>query len=137
VIENHLRPAFGHLDLARLSRSPETSERYAADKLADGLSPKTIRNHHVLAGLMFKTARRWRWVSENPLDLVEPPPMPGADTETLTPGEVAELVAAYRVLAADAADEEQFWFDGPQNDRRGSLNGFATRRTARVEVEGR
>ena len=86
TIRNHLRPAFGHHDLARLSRSPETFERYAADKIADGLSPKTVRNHLVLAGLMFKTARRWRWVSENPLELVEPPPLPDAETETLTAG---------------------------------------------------
>ena len=31
-----------------------------------GLSPKTVRNHLVLSGLMFKTARRWRWVIGEP-----------------------------------------------------------------------
>jgi hypothetical protein len=70
TLRNHLRPAFGSADLERLSRSPEAFERYAADKIKGGLSPKTVRNHLVLAGLMFRTARRWRWVSENPLDVV-------------------------------------------------------------------
>jgi hypothetical protein len=40
TIRNHLRPRFGTHDLARLSQSPETIERYAAEKIAAGLSPK-------------------------------------------------------------------------------------------------
>src|SRR4051794_36040657 len=51
-----------------------TFERYTGDKLKEGRSPKSVRNDLVLLGLMFKQARRWRWVSENPLELVEPPP---------------------------------------------------------------
>ena len=43
TLRNHLRPAFGHLDIGRLSQSPETFERYASDKIAEGLSPKTVR----------------------------------------------------------------------------------------------
>ena len=84
TLRNHLRPAFGDLDLGRLSQSPEAFERYAADKIAEGLSPKTVRNHLVLAGLMFKTARRWRWVTENPLELVDKPAGGDAETETST-----------------------------------------------------
>ena len=87
TMRNHLRPAFGTLDLGRLSQSPEAFERYAADKIASGLSPKTIRNHLVLLGLMFRSARRWRWVSENPLELVEKPAMPDAETETIRRGD--------------------------------------------------
>ena len=45
---------------------------------------------------MFKTARRWRWVSENPLELVEPPSMPDHETETLTAAEIASVLKAYR-----------------------------------------
>src|SRR4029078_8534214 len=71
TIRNHLRPRFCTHDIARLSQSPETIERHAAEKIAAGLSPKTVRNHLVLLGLMFRTARRWRWVSEKPIDLVE------------------------------------------------------------------
>ncbi len=66
TIRLHLRPALGHFDLEKLSPSPEEFGRYAGDKIASGLSPKSVRNHLVLAGLMFKTARRWRWVFREP-----------------------------------------------------------------------
>ena len=90
TLRNHLRPVFGYLDLERLSRSPESFERYAADKINGGLSPKTVRNHLVLAGLLFKTARRWRWVQENPLDLGETPAIPDAETETIDAALIAD-----------------------------------------------
>jgi integrase len=111
TLRNHLRPSFGTLDLERLSRSPEAFERYAADKIGGGLSPKTVKNHLVLAGPLFRTARRWRWVSENPLDLVETPAMPDAETETIDAATIADLIAAYRELEADPPDDtEAAWF---------------------------
>ena len=61
---------------------------------------------------MFKTARRWRWVSENPLDLVEKPAAGRPETETIDAGTIADLIAAYRVLEADAEADERFWFEG-------------------------
>lgn len=112
TIRNHLRPAFAAEDLVKLSQRPEAFERYAADKLKAGLSPKTVRNHLALLGLMFKQARRWRWVSENPLDLVEPPPLPDVETETLSAAEVARLLTAYSELSAASEKEERFWIDG-------------------------
>jgi integrase len=111
TLRNHLRPEFGTRDLVQLSQSPEAFERYAADKIASGLSPKTVRNHLILAGLLFRTARRWRWVTENPLDLVEKPAGAEGDTETVDAAAIAELLAAYRVLEADAEDDERFWFE--------------------------
>lgn len=111
TLRNHLRPAFGSEDLGALSRRPEAFERYAADKLKSGLAPKTVRNHLALLGLMFKQALRWRWISENPLGLVEPPPLGESDTETLTQAEVARLVSAYRQLAGKAEKEEAWWYD--------------------------
>ena len=41
TIRLHLRPALGHFDLERLSRSPEELERYAGDKIAAGMAPKS------------------------------------------------------------------------------------------------
>src|SRR5262249_39295317 len=38
MIRNHLRPAFAGEDLVRLSERPEAFERYAAEKVAGGLS---------------------------------------------------------------------------------------------------
>jgi integrase len=111
TLRKHLRPAFGELDLTPLSRSPETFERYAGDKLREGLAPKTVRNHLALLGLMFRQARKWRWVSENPLELVDPPPLPHVDTETLTAAEVKRLLAAYKQLAAAGESEDAYWYD--------------------------
>jgi integrase len=110
TIANHLQPWFGPNDLARLSRSPEEFERYAVAKIRDGLSPKTVRNHLMLLGLMFKTARRWRWVSENPLELVEKPALDDTETETIDSGTIAELLTAYRTLEDNADDEDRAWY---------------------------
>ena len=110
TLRNHLRPELGELDLVKLSQSPERIERYAADKIAAGLSPKTVRNHLSLLGLMFRHARRWRWVSENPLELVDRPPASDEEQEILAAAEVASLVKAYRTLAAGAGDDA-FWYD--------------------------
>jgi integrase len=111
MLRNHLRPEFDEHDLVTLSRRPEVFERYAAAKLADGLSPKTVRNHLVLLGLMFKSARRWRWVAENPLDVIERPPIPDLETETLDAASVAAVLKAYRELEARAdEDEDRHWY---------------------------
>ncbi len=110
TIRNHLRPAFGPDDLGALSRAPERFERYSASKLKDGLSPKTVRNHLVLLGLVFKTARRWRWVDENPLELVDPPPMDDADTETLSAADVASVLKAYRELEHGSEEADAAWY---------------------------
>lgn len=110
TIRNHLRPTLGHLDLAKLSQSPETFERYIVTKLEAGLAPKTVRNHLVLAGLIFKTARRWRWVSENPLELVDPPAAAETEIELLSAVEIGSLLKAYRMLEDDAGEAEKPWW---------------------------
>ncbi len=61
-------------------------------------------------GLIFKTARRWRWVSENPLELVDPPAMPDAETETLTAAEIGSVLEAYKVLEEAADDAGKPWY---------------------------
>jgi integrase len=110
TIRNHLRPAFERDDLGALSRSPEAFERYAAGKLVEGRSAKSVRNDLILLGLMFKTARRWRWVTENPLELVDPPWLSDPETETLSAADVAAVLRAYRELEARAEDGETYWF---------------------------
>jgi integrase len=123
TMRNHLRPAFETEDLGRLSQRPEAFERYAGEKLAAGLSPKTVRNHLALLGLMFRQARKWRWISENPLELVDAPQLDDAETETLNAAEVSRLLAGYRQLADDAEADERYWFDAA---RRMTVVGLAT-----------
>jgi integrase len=123
TIRNHLRPYFGEEDLAMLSRRPEAFERYAGEKIKAGLSPKTVRNHLTLLGLVFRQARKWRWVSENPLELVDKPSAAESDTETLSGQEIALLLDAYRDVADETEPEERFWVDAA---RRMTVVGLST-----------
>jgi integrase len=110
-IRLHLRPAFGADDLERLSLSPERFERYAAEKLAAGRSSKSVRNDLGLLKQIFRAGRRWRWVTQNPLELIELPPLVQAETETLTTAEIAGLLNAYRVKADTADQDGRWWWD--------------------------
>ena len=67
--------------------------------------------------------RRWRWVSENPLELVEPPPLPDTDTETLGVSEISAVIAAYRTLEADAEEDGRYWYAAA---RRMTIVGLST-----------
>jgi site-specific recombinase XerD len=110
-IRLHLRPAFAADDLERLSRSPERFERYAAEKLAAGRASKSVRNDLGLLKLIFRAARRWRWVTDNPLELVDLPALDQTETETLSSAEIAALLAAYGVNSAEAEPDERWWWD--------------------------
>lgn len=110
MLRLHLRPAFDHQDLQRLSQSPQEFDRYIGSKLGDGLSSKTIRNHLVLLHLMFRKAREWRWVPENPLELIEPPPADETETETVTPAEVDAMLRAWKTLEATADEADRHWY---------------------------
>ena len=143
MLRNHLRPEFEDEDLVSLSRRPETFERYAAAKIGQGLSPKTVRNHLTLLGLMFKTARRWRWVAENPLDLVERPPHPrprDRDARCNIGGRSAESVPRVRgsgrrrgspLVRVGAAHDDDRALDRASS-RRATRASLARRRVART-----
>jgi len=111
TINNHLSPAFGTEPLERLASSPETFDRYITGKLKEGLSAKTVRNHVMLLGLMFRTARRWGLVQRNPIDDVEPPSVPTPETETLDDSEIAALLAVLGRNEADPPEdtEAEWW----------------------------
>jgi site-specific recombinase XerD len=104
-IKVHLRPAFGAENLERLSRSPERFEEYASDKLADGLSPKSVRKASSAArsGVQDRAALA--------VDLRESPrpcrvaAARAAETKTLTPDNVNRLLSAYRQESAEAPED--------------------------------
>jgi integrase len=111
TIRNHFSPTFGHLPLEQLAASPESFDRYITTKLGTGLSAKTVRNHVVLLGLMFKTARRWGLVTRNPIEDVEPPSVPNPETEILDDSEIAALLAELgRREANPPEDTEREWW---------------------------
>ncbi len=95
TINRHLAPTLGHVQLVELERRPELIEGYITRKLAEGLSPKTVRNHLGLLSRMFTIAVRWRLVRTNPVELVEPPRGQETEPEVLSEGEIAKLLSAY------------------------------------------
>jgi len=110
TIRRHLVPALGGHDLADLARRPELVESYVAGKLEEGLSPKTIRNHLSLLGRMFKVAIRWRLVTANPVESVEPPKAEDVEVEVLSEVEIARLIAAYGEREGEAEEDERPWW---------------------------
>lgn len=108
TLHRHLRPFFGHLDLGKIE--PADVDAYIAEKTA-ALAAKTVSNHLSLLGVMFKTARRWRLVTANPLEEVEPPRVEQSEMNVLTEAEIARLLTAYQELGAGASDVEhaEWW----------------------------
>jgi integrase len=107
IIDGRLIPLLGHLTLAAIE--PSDIDSYIAEKTGE-LSPKTISNHLGLLRVMFKVARRWRLVSSNPIDEVEPPRVERQEMSVLTETEIRRLLKAYRQLEQDAAKGEQHWW---------------------------
>lgn len=111
TIRNHLRPAFGEEPLGKLAAQPRRFDRYVSEKIAAGLSAKTVRNHISLLHLMFRVARSWRLVNGNPLAEVEPPSVADPETAILGDGEVVALLAALAELALEPpkGTEAEWW----------------------------
>lgn len=64
ILSRHLLPAFGHLQLAEISS--DRVEQYKADKLADGLSPKSVNNHLTILRKSLDCACEWRLLAVVP-----------------------------------------------------------------------
>jgi hypothetical protein len=79
IIANaHIIPALGAIPLQKLTAA--RLQAYYADKLArgrrdgrGGLSPRTVRHHHRLLHVALENAVKWRLISKNPADAVDPP----------------------------------------------------------------
>jgi integrase len=112
-LNNHLLPTFGPMLMDAIE--PEHVDRFIADKLASGLSPKTVSNLLGTLRVVFKVAQRWRVVQVNPVLLVEPPRQETPEMNVLDEDEIARLLAAYRELEAEADEPERVWW---RNTRR-------------------
>ena len=95
IIRNHIRPALGRVRLADLS--PELINGYyqwlAREK---GLSPNTIRKHHVLLHTALKSAFRQGVIPANPVQRATPPPATAVEVAYYTPARLARLLRAVK-----------------------------------------
>lgn len=101
IVKRHLMPALGALKLTQLK--PEHLQRYYADKLAGGrcdggggLSPKTVRHHHVTIHDALQTAVKWGLLARNVADAVSPPRAQRPDMRTWDAGSVHQFLDAAR-----------------------------------------
>jgi integrase len=82
VIRSHLVPAFGHIPLQKLT--PEKVQAVYAQKLKDGLAPRTIMRIHSVLSAALENAVRWNLVPRNIAKLVTLPRAERYEAQTLT-----------------------------------------------------
>jgi integrase len=109
-VRRHLVPFFGRYELAELEQRPELIDRYVAQKLASGLSPKTIGNTLTDLRLVLKQALRQRLIRTNPVANAERPRCEPPEMHVLSEVEIARLAQAYRELEQEAAPTERGWW---------------------------
>jgi integrase len=104
IIIRHLIPALGRVPLDRVS--PLTLEHYFARKRVDGrldgpggLSELTLRHHFAILHRAFRQAVRWRYLTFNPTDGIDPPVGTAAEQSTYSDAETVQLLRAVEVDA--------------------------------------
>jgi len=88
IMENHLIPASGHVQLKQLHQ--QIIQGYYG-KACEKVSARTVAKHHRLLSQALKYAVRQGYLGRNPCDLVDAPSWKGRPMRTLTPAEVEVL----------------------------------------------
>jgi integrase len=91
IIENHLAPNLGHIQLKHLQ--PQAIQAYYG-KAVSKLSPRTVHHQHRVLSQSLKYAVRQGYLGRNPAEMVDAPSPKGKAMRTLTPGEVETLLSA-------------------------------------------
>jgi integrase len=89
IIERHLIPALGHIQLKQLN--PQTIQSYYG-KACEELSARTVHHEHRVLSQSLKYAVRQGYLGRNPCELVDPPSPREKAMRTLTPVEVEVLL---------------------------------------------
>jgi integrase len=92
VVRRHLAPGLGALPLARLDAPAVRA--FLQDRLAAGLSPRTVQLCHAVLRRALTVAERDGLVPRNVARLVTPPRAPRAAVQPLTVAEARALLAA-------------------------------------------
>ncbi|HWN99506.1 MAG TPA: site-specific integrase [Blastocatellia bacterium] len=88
----HIGPSLGHMDITKLI--PDHVEQYINDKMAEGLSGRTVRYHRLILTMALKQAERKGFISRNVAKLTDPPQMKEHEVECLTPEQADTLLDA-------------------------------------------
>jgi len=93
-VNNHIVPALGHIRLARLS--PEDIQQFLNDKLATGLSPRTVQYMHAVLRRALNQAVKWGYLVRNAATLVDRPRSEAYEIEPLTPEQARKFLEAVK-----------------------------------------
>jgi integrase len=89
IIDRHLVPALGHLQLKDLQ--PPVIQRYYG-QACNRVTARTVHHHHRVLSQSLKYAVRQGTLGRNPCELVDSPSPRGKTMRTMTPGEVGHLL---------------------------------------------
>lgn len=98
IIRRHIIPSLGKMVLTQLK--PEHIQRYYSNKLTsgrhdgEGLSPRTVRHHHMCLHTALQSAMKWGLLARNPVDAVDPPRCQRAEIQILNEDEINTLLEA-------------------------------------------
>lgn len=90
----HINPSLGHHRLSRLA--PQHVQELYSTKLAEGLSPTSVRHLHAVLHLALKQALRWGLAGRNATEAVLPPRRNRTNFRALSPEEAGRLIDAAR-----------------------------------------
>jgi len=90
IIEHHLIPALGHIQLKQLN--PQAIQSYYG-KACETLSARTVHHQHRVMSQSLKYAVRQGYLGRNPAELVDPPSPRKKAMRTLTASEIEVLLA--------------------------------------------
>lgn len=95
IIQNHLVPALGRVRLSHIT--PGLLEEYYHWLRAErGLSPNTVRKHHILLHTSLQSACRRGLMRTNPVELAVPPRIENSHAEFYNPEQLAELLQSVK-----------------------------------------
>lgn len=108
IVRTHLSPRIGAIPLRAIA--PTTLNQMYADLLDcgrldghGGLSPKSVRNIHIVAHKALGDAVRWDLLARNPADLADPPRVARREAESWSPEQLSSFlnyVGGHRLRAA-------------------------------------
>ena len=91
VIENHVKPFMGHIQLQRLR--PSTIQDYYTDlRVNKGLSANSIIKHHDMLNIAFKAAVKHEYIMRNPVQGVDRPKKIKHEVNIYTPEQMKRLL---------------------------------------------
>lgn len=99
IVRRHLIPSLGNILLTQLK--PEHLHRYYSQKLSSGrcdgkggLSPKTVRHHHITLHNALQTALQWGLIMRNPADAVTAPRVQRHEMQTWNEDDIKRFLNA-------------------------------------------